>query len=135
MDDLIIAANYHDSMQRFKTYLNECFHIKGLGVLKYFLGVEVARSPEGIFLCQRKYALDIFYEVGLLGAKPASVPMKQNHRLALADGKLLDDLERYRRLVGRLLYLCFTRAELSYCVHVMSQFMQQPREDHWEAAL
>ncbi|KAK2996505.1 hypothetical protein RJ639_024953 [Escallonia herrerae] len=135
VDDLIIFGNNHAAIQRFKTYLNECFHMKDLGALKYFLGVEGARAPEGILLCQRKYALDIISEDGLLGAKPASVPLEQNHQLALATGRLIDDPERYRRLVGRLIYLCFTRPELSYCVHVLSQFMQQPREEHWEAAL
>jgi len=53
----------------------------------------------------------------------------------LADGRFLDDAERYRRLVGRLIYLYFTCPELSYCVHVLSQFMQHPREEHWHAAL
>jgi len=51
-------------------------------------------------LCQRKCALDIICEVGLLGAKPALVPMKQNHRLTLSTSTLLADLELYRRLIG-----------------------------------
>ena len=123
MDDLIISGNDHEAIVKFKTYLSECFHMKDLGTLKYFLGIEVARNPEGIFLCQRKYALDILSEFGLLGAKPASIPVEQHHRLALADGRFLDDPERYRRLVGLLIYLCFTRPELSYCAHVLSQFM------------
>ncbi|KAK3017685.1 hypothetical protein RJ639_004052 [Escallonia herrerae] len=135
VDDLIISGNNHAAIQRFKTYLSECFHMKDLGVLKYFLGVEVARGPEGIFLCQSKYALDMISEIGLLGVKLASVPLEQNHQLALATGPLIDDPERYHRLVGRLIYLCFTRLELSYCVHVLSQFMQQLREEQWEAAL
>jgi len=91
VDDLIISGNDHEAIVKFKTYLSECFHMKDLGTLKYFLGIEVARNLEGIFLCQRKYALDILSEVGLLGAKPASIPVEQHHRLALANGRFLDD--------------------------------------------
>jgi hypothetical protein len=109
--------------------------MKDLGKLKYFLGVEVARSNSGIFLFQRKYALDIIKETGFLGSKPASTPMEQNHRLALAEGPKLSHPDQFRRLVGRLIYLCFTRPELTYSVHVLSQFMHQPRQEHWEAAL
>ncbi|GAA0156471.1 transmembrane signal receptor [Lithospermum erythrorhizon] len=66
--------------------------MKDLGVLKYFLGVEVARSSEGIFLSRHKYTLDIISETGLLGAKPASFPIEQNHCLSLAKGAELRDL-------------------------------------------
>jgi hypothetical protein len=135
VDDLIISGNDHAVILAFKTYLRTCFHMNDLGILKYFLGVEVARSPTGILLCQRKYALDIISEAGLLESKPAPTPLEQNHHLALANGRILDQPNKYRRLVGRLIYLCFTRPELSYCVHILSQFMQQPKQEHWEAAL
>lgn len=135
VDDLIIAGNDKVALTAFKDYLGRCFHMKDLGVLKYFLGIEVARNPEGILLCQRKYTLEIISETGLLGAKPAAFPMEQNHNLALAKGEFLADPAPYRRLVGRLIYLSVTRPDLAYSVHILSQFMQQPREDHWEAAL
>ncbi|KAK9190888.1 hypothetical protein WN943_019498 [Citrus x changshan-huyou] len=135
VDDIVVTGNDHAAIKVFKEYLSKCFHMRDLGMLKYFLGIEVARSPTGIFLCQRKYALDIISEVGLLGAKPASFPLEHNHNLALADGVFLSKPESYRRLVGRLIYLSVTRPELSYSVHVLAQFMQQPREEHWAAAL
>ncbi|KAL2928646.1 Retrovirus-related Pol polyprotein from transposon RE2 [Bienertia sinuspersici] len=135
VDDLIISGNDSSALTTFKQYLCTCFHMKDLGRLKYFLGIEVARSAEGILLCQRKYALDIITETGLLGAKPASFPIEQNHSLALARGDLLTDPERYRRLVGRLIYLSFTRPDLAYAVHILAQFMQAPRVEHWDAAL
>jgi len=135
VDDLVITGNNSDDIHSFKKYLHKCFHMKDLGRLKYFLGVEVARSPFGIFLCQRKYALDIITETGLLSAKPASTPCEENHRLGLATGPPLIDPSSYRRLVGRLIYLCFTRPDLTYSVHILSQFMQQPRVEHWHAAL
>lgn len=135
VDDMIIAGNDKVAMSIFKDYLGKCFKMKDLGVLKYFLGLEIARSSQGIFMSQRKYALDIISETGLFGAKPAEFPMEQNHKLALAEGQLLDDPEQYRRLIGRLIYLGVTRPDLAYSVHILSQFMQKPREDHWEAAL
>ena len=65
-----------DVIHKFKTYLSDYFHMKDLEVMKYFLGVEVAKSVEGIYLCQHKYAMDIIFKVGLLGAKLACFPME-----------------------------------------------------------
>lgn len=69
--------------------------MKDLGALKYFLGLEVARSPQGIYLSQRKYTLDIITERGLLGCNPAGSPMDQNHKLAKADGLVLTDPKKF----------------------------------------
>ena len=134
VDDLVLTGNDYTLCASFKHYLHKCFHIKDLGPLKYFLGIEVARSSQGLFLRQRKYALDIINECGLLGCKPVDTPMEVNHKLALATGSPLPDATQYRRLIGRLIYLTITRPELSYAVHILSQFMQNPKEDHLEAA-
>jgi hypothetical protein len=64
VDDLIISGNNNKAIESFKSYLSTCFHMKDLGSLKYFLGIEVARNSIGIFLCQRKYTLDIITEAG-----------------------------------------------------------------------
>ncbi|KAG7578912.1 Integrase catalytic core [Arabidopsis thaliana x Arabidopsis arenosa] len=135
VDDLIISGNKPEEIKIFKEYLATCFHMKDLGFLKYFLGLEVSRNAKGIYVCQRKYASDIVTETGLLGCKPAGSPMDQNHRLGLATGPVLADPESYRRLVGRLIYLIATRPDLTYAVHILSRFMQTPRQEHWLAAL
>lgn len=101
--------------------------MKDLGLLKYFLGIEVARNDHGFYLSQRKYGLDIISEMGLLGAKPSTFPMEQNHKLSLSTSPMLSDPERYRQIVGRLIYLAVTRPELSYSVHTLAQFMHHPR--------
>jgi len=74
--------------------------MKDLGTLKYFLGVELAWGPDGIVLCQCKYALDIISEAALLGSRPAAVSLEQNHQLSLSTSRELDDPEPYHRLVG-----------------------------------
>ncbi|KAG8472089.1 hypothetical protein CXB51_036063 [Gossypium anomalum] len=100
-----------------------------------FVTQQVAWNHEEIFFCQRKYALDIISEVGLLGAKSSGFPIEQNHHLALAESVVLVDSEKYQILVGRLIYLTLNRPELSYCVHSLAQFIHQPKEAHWEVAL
>ncbi|XP_074300473.1 uncharacterized protein LOC141631744 [Silene latifolia] len=84
VDDLVIAGNDNAAITDFKHYLNKCFRMKDLGTLKYFLGLEVARNLTGIFLCQRKYTLDLLSETGILGAKPSTLPIEENHQLALS---------------------------------------------------
>lgn len=135
VDDLIISRNDVNAIGKFKAYLSQCFHMKDLGQLKYFLGIEVTRNSNGLFLSQWEYALDIIAETGLLGGKPSSVPMAQNQLLALMTTNPVADPARYRRLVGKLIYLTITRPELAYCVHTLSQFMGDPKEEHWEAAM
>lgn len=139
VDDFIIAGNDISIIQRFKLYLHTSFKMKDLGKLKYFLGLEVARGPDGIFVSQHKYALDIITECSLLGAKPSPTPTELNRKLVMADKTnshtLLTDPSKYRRLIGRLIYLTFTRPDLSYIIRILSQFMQKPLEEHWLAAL
>lgn len=109
--------------------------MKDLGTLKYFLGIELTCGPSGLFMCQRKYALDILDECGMLACKPSSFPLEQNHKLALDPRPLYSDPSRYRSLVGRLIYLTITRPEITYSVHILSQFMQAPRQGHWDAII
>ncbi|CAH9069453.1 unnamed protein product [Cuscuta europaea] len=135
VDDLLIMGNDRDMIMAFKAFLATSFPVKDLGIMKYFLGIEVARNSTGIFLCQRKYVLDILAETGLTGARPVSFPMIQNHKLQSDTGPNFSDPERYRRLVGKLIYLTLTRPDISYYVHILSQFMQCPKMAHWEAVL
>ncbi|OWM91419.1 hypothetical protein CDL15_Pgr017337 [Punica granatum] len=81
VDDLILTGNDPAQCTKFKQYLDDCFSIKDLGTLRYFLGIEVARQPDYLFLCQRKYTLDILQETGMLGARSTTFPMEQHLRL------------------------------------------------------
>ena len=108
VDDVILLGNNDRHIAKIKTFLDSKFSIKDLGTLKYFLGIEVARTPDGMVLSQRKYTLDILTDNGLEGCRPSSFPMEQNIRLTTEDDSPLVDAGKYRRLVGRLLYLQVT---------------------------
>ncbi|CAH9127483.1 unnamed protein product [Cuscuta epithymum] len=135
VDDIIITGADPFIIPLLKCYLSQHFQIKDLGPLKYFLGIEVARSKNGIFLNQRKYTLEILSDTGLLGCKPAPSPMDPDTHLASSTGSPLSDPAPYRRLVGRLLYLTVTRPDITFSVNLLTQFMSSPQDCHWNAAL
>ena len=67
----------------------------------------------------------------MLGCKPSDTPIKARKRME-SDGKPLDR-ERYRRLLGRLIYLSHIRLDIAFSVSVVSQYMHSPKESHLEA--
>lgn len=76
--DLILASNNEAALNDIKDYLYNYFSIKGLGKLKYILGLEIAGNKEGIHLYHHKYALDLLAEYGFLDCKPASTPISMD---------------------------------------------------------
>nr|XP_027062737.1 uncharacterized protein LOC113689106 [Coffea arabica] len=130
VDDIVITGNDAASISSLKTFLHSQFQTKNLGLLKYFLGIEIAKSRKGIFLSQRKYVLDLLSETEKLGAKPASIPMIPNLQLT-KEGELFENPRRYRRLVEKLNYLTVTHSDIAYSVSVVSQYMSNPTINHW----
>ena len=105
MDDIVITGSDSTGISSLKSFLHGQFHTKDLGMLRYFLGVEVMRSIHEIFLSQKKYVLDLLSEIGKLGAKPCSSPM--------APG------------------LHFTRPNIAHSVSVVNQYMSSPTVVNW----
>ncbi|KAK3009342.1 hypothetical protein RJ639_013424 [Escallonia herrerae] len=133
VDDIIVTRSDSDEKEALRKYLVKEFEIKDLGKLKYFLGIEVARSKEGIFVSQQKYVLDLLEETGKLGCRPSDTPIEPNHRLAeFMEGEPTDK-GMYQRLVGKLINLSHTRPDIAYAVSVVSQFMQNPKDVHFHA--
>ena len=130
VDDIILTGNHEEKIDLLKKLLSKEFEIKDLGNLKYFLGMEIARSKKGIAVSQRKYVLDLLNETGMLGCKPAETPMDSTVKLEESDGSPPVDKGRYQRLVGKLIYLSHTRPDIGFSVSMVSQFMNNPTEKH-----
>jgi hypothetical protein len=133
VDDLIITGNSDADIFDLKKLLKQKFEMKDLGELRYFLGIEVIQSPEGIWLLQRQYALNKLSEYGMKGCKPISIPLEQNVKLSVDEGDLVQDTTMYKHIVGSLIFMTITRPDLSYAVGMVGQFMQTPRKPHVDA--
>ena len=130
VDDILIASNNVDAINTIKLFLDNKFKLKDLGTLKYFLGLEVARTEKGISLCQRKFTLKLLSDMGLLASKPVNVPMEQSAKFSSSMGEDVPNSSLYRRLIGKLLYLTLTRPDICYVVHKLSQFISSPKVPH-----
>ena len=78
-DDLIVGGDNEAEIEHVKTLLKQEFDIKDLGELRFFLGIEIVRTKEGI--SQRQYALDMLSKYGMADCKPISMPLDQNLKL------------------------------------------------------
>ncbi|RVW59204.1 Retrovirus-related Pol polyprotein from transposon RE1 [Vitis vinifera] len=107
VDDIIITGTDCSLITKLQQLLHTTFHMKDLGQLTYFLGLEDTSSVD--------------------------TPMEVNVKYRKDEGDLLDDPTLYRRLVGSLIYLTTTRPDISYAVHQVSQFMTSPRHLHLAA--
>ena len=105
-----------------------------LGLLHYFLGLEVKQGVDGVFILQRKYAEDLLKRFNMLNYKVAATPMNMNERLQLEDGTDKTDARSFRSLVGGLIYLSHTRPDISFSVGMVSRFMNSPTKHHYGAA-
>lgn len=78
---MVRGSNNHEKVNNVMAFLRSKLRLRELGVPKYFLGLEVARSKDGIMLCQRKYWLDLLNEYGMLGAKLVKTSIDVNNHL------------------------------------------------------
>ncbi|KAK2988104.1 hypothetical protein RJ640_023853 [Escallonia rubra] len=131
----LTRGNDPEEREALQGHLSREFKMKYLGPLKYFLGIEVSRSNKGIFLSQRKYALDLLRETGMLACQPVDTPVEEGLKLRIESNQVPVDKGRYQRLVGRLMYLAHTRPDLAYALSIVSQYMHNPGEQHMNAVL
>ncbi|XP_040364487.1 uncharacterized mitochondrial protein AtMg00810-like [Rosa chinensis] len=127
VDDLIITGENEEEINTLKKSLHHKFSINDLGVLKYFLGIEMATSSKGLFLNQRKYLMDLLEEAEMMDSKPCATLLESKLELKL-EGDKLSNMSEYQRLVGKLIYLTITRPDITFAVSLVSQFMHAPME-------
>ncbi|XP_019414575.1 PREDICTED: uncharacterized protein LOC109326339 [Lupinus angustifolius] len=134
VDDIIVSGSSKSQVHNIIDKLSHNFALKRLGLLDYFLGIEVTHLPDGsLFLSQAKHVSDLLQMANMLSAKPSTTPMGTSCKLTKSGSNSFEDPSLYRSIVGALQYATITRPDLTFSVNKVCQFMSQPRIQHWSA--
>ncbi|XP_074362603.1 uncharacterized protein LOC141702915 [Apium graveolens] len=113
--------------------LGSRFSLKDLGQLHFFLGIEVLPQNNGLILSQAKYIKDLLHDTNMHESNGVTTPMSSSIKLIITPHEPPLDITKYRKILGKLQYLSFTRPDLSFAVSKLSQFMHHPQKAHWQA--
>jgi len=132
VDDLIFMGNNAEMIQEFKDIMTKEFEMTDMGLMEYFLGLEVKQGEKGIFVSQVRYAEEILNKFKMTNCNPVSTPMEPGTKLSKFDGGDRVDASKYRSLVGSLRYLTSTTPYLLLSVGIVSRYMEEPSYSHWK---
>ena len=130
VDDMIYTGNM--LLDEFKTTMTNEFEMTDLGLMKYFLGIEVKQSDDGIFISQQKYATDILKTFKMENHKSIDTPIEFGTKLSKQDEGYVIHSTLYKKLVGSLMYFTTTRSDISYATSYISRFSESPKNCHWK---
>ena len=133
VDDLIISGPDVDGINQFKAEMKRKFSMSDLGLLSYYLGIEVKQEGEGITLSQGSYAVKILEGAGMIDCNPCDTPMEPRLKLYKSKEGEAVDPTAYRSIIGSLRYIVNTRPDLAFSVGVVSRYMEAPGKTHWTA--
>ena len=134
MDDIIYTGEDEGMMADLKNSMMKTFDMTDLGKMRFFLGIEVLQKPNGIFICQKKYATDVLKRFGMSDNKPVTSPIVPGFKISRdTNGAEVDDTY-YKQIVGSLMYLTTTRPDIMFSVSLISRYMSKPTELHLQAA-
>jgi hypothetical protein len=131
VDDMIITGDDPEYIVFVKAHLSDQFLMSDLGPLRYFLGIEISPTSEGLFLSQEKYIQDLLDRASLTDHRTVETLMELNVHLVATDGEPLKDPTRYHYIVGSLVYLGVTRPDILYYVYILSQFVSASTQIHY----
>jgi hypothetical protein len=130
VDDIIITCSEESSIEQIKSNMSKTFNMTNLGLLHYYLGVEVWKICSNIFVSQTKYARSLLDRFIMTNCKISPTPIEKGLKLsAKTDSKVVNE-SIYVQLVGSLIYLTSTRPDLSFIVSFISRFITVPKVEH-----
>jgi hypothetical protein len=133
VDDLIITGSDITEIATFKLQMQGQFKMSDLGLLSFYLGIEVQQRQNGICISQAGYARKVLERAGMGSCNPCHTPMEPRLRLSKISSAAPVDATEYRGIVGSLRYLVHTRPDIAFAVGYVSRFMEAPTTEHLAA--
>ncbi|PRQ55986.1 putative RNA-directed DNA polymerase [Rosa chinensis] len=130
VDDLIYTSNNSLMLDAFKKSMMEEFDMTDLGLMRYFLGIEILQSSAGIFISQKKYALEVLERFKMGNCNSVCTPTEVGLKLTKNGSGKRVNATLYKQIVGSLMYLTTTRPDIMFAVSMVSRYMEKPMEDH-----
>lgn len=128
--DLIYTGNSVSLLESFKASMMKEFAMTDLGLMKFFLGVEVIQDECGIFINQQKYAVEVLEKFEMENCNLVRNPIVPGQKLVKEGTGEIADPTAFKQLIGSLRYLTTTRPYLIYSVNLVSRYMEKPYEEH-----
>jgi hypothetical protein len=129
-DDIVLTASTVDLLQRTIVVLQQEFAIKDLGPLHHFLSITAECRPQGLFLHQRQYAIDILERADMSDCKLCSMHVDTQAKLFEDDGPPVTDAMSYLSLTDALQYRTFSSPDIAYAIQQVCLHMHTPWEPH-----
>jgi hypothetical protein len=107
--------------------------MKDLGLLHHFLGITIERRPDGMFLHQCSYTLDILKRAVMADCKPCTTTVDLQAKLAVDSEPHVEDASQFRSIAGALQYLTFTWPDITYAMQQICLHMHDTQEPHLTA--
>lgn len=134
VDDLIFTGSCDGMFEEFKKSMMDEFEMSDLGMMHYFLGIEVVQSDDGIFISQKKYVGEILDRFQMKDCNPINTPVEFDLKLYKDHEGRKVDSTLYKQIVGSLMYLTATRPDIMYSVSLISRYMENSTQMHLLAA-
>ena len=134
MDGLIFTGNNPNMFEEFKKAMIKEFEMSDIGLMSYYLGIEVKQKEDGIFISQQRYAKEMLKKFKMDGCKPISTLVECGLKLTMFDGEEKVDATNFKSLVGSLRYLTCTRPDILYATGLISRHMENQTITHLKAA-
>ncbi|KAL0545154.1 hypothetical protein IC582_020300 [Cucumis melo] len=134
VDDLIFTGNCASMFEDLKKAMTQEFEMIDIGLMSYYLGIEVKQSEEGIFISQERYTREILEKFNMMNSKPVATPIETGTKLSKHEEGDDVDPSYFKRLVGSLRYLTCTRPDILFSVGLVSRFMESPTTTHLKVA-